>query len=172
MSNGSEKAASHAARVAGIIRERGVTHGDAIRQHETLAASWSKYLSRRLGIDVALRGSDATYMLLLMKDSRVVTAGLKEEHVEDIMGYAALTMAALQHEQESGQHRRHLQEQVDRALAEEPGAVRWSTEEEIRAGGPFILRDTPERPKRLRPSDEELEMLRMTLSEKKEPRNG
>ena len=90
--NGSKRAAEEARIVARMIEERGKTHGDAITQHEVLARLWQSYLDSRKG---PLTAADAMYMLLLMKISRVENSGLQKQHLEDIAGYAALTLAAL-----------------------------------------------------------------------------
>lgn len=94
---GSEICAQEAERVAGIIRGRAATHGDALEQHTMLAALWSDFLEAqgKLGADAFLSAKDVLHMMVLLKVSRINTNGLAREHVEDIAGYAALTLGAI-----------------------------------------------------------------------------
>lgn len=91
---GSQAAATELLRVAEIVRARAETHGDAIEQHEILGLLWSTYLDGAEA-ELMLSPADAAFMLLLLKVSRILTNGLAKEHVEDIAGYAAITVAAL-----------------------------------------------------------------------------
>ena len=89
MTDGSEAAAEHATRVRNIIRSRRETHGDALIQHDILASLWSDHLG------VKISTTDAMYMLLLLKVSRIKSSGIAEQHMEDIAGYACLVLASL-----------------------------------------------------------------------------
>ena len=90
---GTDRAASHARRVADLVEKRSNSHGDAVTQHRLLATLWNMYLHGRP--DVGLVASDVTMMLILLKVSRIMSSGLRREHVEDVLGYGALTLAAL-----------------------------------------------------------------------------
>lgn len=93
---GSEICAQEAERVAGIIRGRAATHGDALEQHQMLAALWSDFLEAQGKLaDAFLSAKDVLHMMVLLKVSRINTNGLAREHVEDIAGYAALTLGAI-----------------------------------------------------------------------------
>lgn len=87
---GSERAAKQAERVAGIIRARGKTHGEADVQFVTLARLWGEFLG------VELSAQQTMYMMLLAKVSRVAVGGIAAEHVEDIAGYAALVLGDME----------------------------------------------------------------------------
>jgi hypothetical protein len=93
--HGSASAAVSLDRVAAIIRSRAQHHGDAVAQHAALAALITPYLRKRLGVDVALTASDAAYICLLLKVSRIEAGGMQMQHAEDIAGYAGIVMACL-----------------------------------------------------------------------------
>lgn len=91
--SGSELAAREIDRVAKLVRGRESHHGDAVNQHAEMARLFAGYLKGALGLDVTLNASDAAMMCLLLKISRIMEAGPKPEHVEDIIGYAGIVLA-------------------------------------------------------------------------------
>jgi hypothetical protein len=89
-----EAAARQLERMADVVRERQAHHGDARRQHALLADMMSAYIEG--AASAPLTAADAMFMLLLTKISRISTAGLKREHVEDVAGYAGLIMGLME----------------------------------------------------------------------------
>ena len=68
---------------AETLLERG-SHGDAIENHEHIAALWSAYL----GVEVSAR--EVAEMCILLKLSRALCGEPVRDHYVDICGYAAI----------------------------------------------------------------------------------
>lgn len=73
-------------RVADIIAQRDLTHGDAETNFSDNARRWSAYLG------IKLSPADVAVMMIDLKMSRMGAGGIADEHLEDIAGYAALAM--------------------------------------------------------------------------------
>lgn len=70
--------------------DRQRTHGDKRVNHENIAALWSAYLTRRLGIVVELNGTDAALLMVQMKVARTLAGVFNEDDFVDMVGYGCI----------------------------------------------------------------------------------
>ena len=110
--NGTYKAAAEAETLASILNSRSGTHGDAFENLNDIARRWSHYITVKLQQqhliedteEFDLGVADVATLMVEMKMSRATYGDAQEkDHALDIMGYAAIAAAWIEHELEIDQ---------------------------------------------------------------------
>lgn len=70
--------------------ERHDSYGPVKQNLDNIAALFSSYLRVRHGLDVALTGEDAAWLMVLLKMARSQAAGYHEDNYVDAAAYAAI----------------------------------------------------------------------------------
>lgn len=71
-----------------VTGDRAQSHGDIVETHETAAALWSVYLSRKYGVEIELTGADACLLEGLLKVARTMGGEFNRDDYRDLAGYA------------------------------------------------------------------------------------
>ena len=70
--------------------DRDRTHGNKRDNHANIGALWSAYLSRALGVHVALRPSQVAALMVLLKVGRTLAGAHNADDAVDAVGYSAI----------------------------------------------------------------------------------
>lgn len=70
--------------------ERDRVHGNKLKNFGDIAGLWSGYLTRLLGVPVALKPSEAAAMMVCMKVARTLAGEHNLDDAVDAAGYAAI----------------------------------------------------------------------------------
>lgn len=152
-------------RIADIITQRDLTHGDAGTNFTEMARRWSAYLG------IKLSPADAAAMMVDAKMSRMCSGGMGDQHLEDIAGYAALALT-LPKEPVGEDKRKHLHadhppEFVTTTKATWPQYTREACDTHVRIKeDPELVPTRPPVTKAVR--DAELTRLETTMREMRE----
>lgn len=82
-------------RVGHVLKEREQTHGDASQGHHMLGQLWQSFMLKQTSAGLEARQigvTEAMFMQLLGKIARVLNTDIKQEHIEDIVGYGSLIL--------------------------------------------------------------------------------
>lgn len=99
LENTSDYAELELFRVGNVLKEREQTHGDASDGHALLGQLWQAFTLKRTKDGLAAREigvQEAMFMQLLGKIARVINSDIKQEHIEDIIGYASLILGHIE----------------------------------------------------------------------------
>lgn len=80
-----------AAALKAVSTDRPNTHGDAVYNHQTIAAFWETYILQKYLVKVPLTAADVCQMMALFKIARTVSGNPQHaDHYVDQAGYTAL----------------------------------------------------------------------------------
>lgn len=122
----SEFADLELARVGEVLKEREKTHGDAEPGHAILGQLWQAFTLKQTknGLQARTIGpQEAMFMQLLGKVARVLNTDLKQEHIEDIIGYASLILGTMQRAKTMAQNVKETYDDVRDGPDDIPGTA-------------------------------------------------
>lgn len=77
--------------ILAVTGDRPNAYGDAITNHEAIAALWSTYLNTKFGVAIDLSAADAAQLMVLFKIARTISGDPTHvDHYVDQVGYSAL----------------------------------------------------------------------------------